>query len=138
MTLLAGGGICPGTAGCSWNYCIDQHAFAQPRAEVFGGDFRIAGEAKNSKPEPGAKADVEDEGFGPELAVANKRRNCGQFEIQLVGNGLDCEKREVVHLSGVGDGGGFHVKSVGAVIFCELLLLRGGGDLGGADQYGPS
>ena len=138
MRLLRGGGICPRTAGCSWNYCIDQDAFAQPGAEVCGGDFGIAGEAKHTKPEPGAKANVEDEGFGSELAIANEARHCRQFEIQRVGNGLDREKREVFDLSGAGDGSCFHVNGVGAVVFCELLLLSSGGDLWGTDEYGPS
>src|SRR5690348_8329905 len=78
IRLFRSGGTYPRTAGCSWNYCIDQHAFAQPCAEVFGGHFRVAGDTKNSKPEPGAKANVEDERFGPELAIANKARNCRQ------------------------------------------------------------
>lgn len=79
---------------------------------------------------------MKDERFGAELAVADETGHFGQFEIKFVGNRFDCEEGKIVLLSGKSNGGGFHVDGVGSVGFCELLLLRGRGDFGIADEDG--
>src|SRR6267154_1771087 len=118
----------------AWNYCISQRAFAQPGAEVLGGEPGVARKSSDFQPQPGANGNVKGKGGALELAVLNEGHHLGQFKVDVIGNGLDGDEGKVVSFGGPSDRRRFHVNGVSAIGFAKLLFLFSTGDFRIADN----